>query len=338
VTTYDSDKPAYAKYYHQQLSELLGNYGPVYEMWFDGNHADVADWPNIISLVRKLQPDAVIKQGPRLEPILEDVRWVGNEQACAPLANWSVYPVPNPQLSTKASQTPQWFPVECDTMMVGHWFWDGTPPKDLATLLNYYYTSVGRNSILLLNVAPDKRGLFSDDSVKRLHEFHDALQKIFGTDFAAGKTAVASNIRGNDPAFNGDKALDSDKTTYWATDDGVTNATLEVDLSGEQEFNVIRLEEMITLGQRVAEYKIEAWDAASKAWQELNHGFTIGYRKLDRFPKVKSSKVRLTILQSRTCPAIKSFGVHLDTISPEEFFQPDKANMEVKPKTPAPKK
>lgn len=335
VTNYDSDKPAYAKYYQRQLTELLGNYGPVYEMWFDGNKANIADWPNIISLVRKLQPDAVIKQGPRLDPIREDVRWVGNEQACALLNNWSVYPSPQP--STNASQPSQWFPVECDTMMIGHWFWDGTQPQSLATLLNYYYTSVGRNSILLLNVAPDKRGLFSDESVQRLHEFHDALQKIFGTDFAAGKTAVASNVRGNDAAFAADKAFDADKNSYWATDDGVTNATLEVDLGGEQEFNLVRLEEMITLGQRVAEYKIEAWDEGSKDWKELNHGFTIGYRKLDRFPKVKSSKVRLTILQSRACPTLKSFGVHLDAISPAEYFQPDKANMEIKPKAP-PKK
>lgn len=324
VTNYDSDKPAYSKYYRQQLSELLSNYGPVYEMWFDGNRASVADWPDIISLVRKLQPGAVIKQGPRLNPVAEDIRWVGNEQACASLANWSVYPAPN-------SRPSQWFPVEGDPMMVGHWFWDGTQPRDLATLLNYYYTSVGRNSMLLLNVAPDKRGLFSDDTVKRLHEFHDALQKIFGTDFAAGKTAVASNVRGDDSAFAADKALDGDKSTYWATDDGVTNATLEVDLGGEQEFNVVRMEEMIALGQRVAEYKIEAWDEVAKDWKQLNHGFTIGYRKLDRFPKVKSSKVRLTILQARACPTIKSFGVHLDAFSPTDSFELEKANLEIKP-------
>jgi alpha-L-fucosidase len=336
-SAYDTDKPAYAKYYRQQLSELLGNYGPIYEMWFDGNKAKVADWPNLINLVRQLQPNAVIKQGARVERILEDVRWVGNELACAPLANWSVYPPP--QASTDDSQTSsRWFPVECDTMMIGHWFWDGTPPKDLPTLLNYYYTSVGRNSILLLGVAPDKRGLFSEASVARLQAFHEALQKIFGTDFAAGKTAIASNVRGNDPAFGADKALDGDKNTYWAADDGVTNATLEVDLGGPQEFNVVRLEEMISLGQRIAEYKIECWDDASKTWRELNRGFTIGYRKLDRFPTVKSSKVRLTILRARACPAIKSFGVHLDAISPAEYFQPDKANMEVIPKTAAPKK
>jgi alpha-L-fucosidase len=337
VTNYDSDRPAYAKYYHQQLSELLGNYGPVYEMWFDGNKANVVDWLNIIALVRKLQPNGVIKQGPRLEPILEDIRWVGNELACAKLDNWSVYPAQESQLSTHDSQLSRWFPVECDTMMIGHWFWDGTPPKDLATLLNYYYTSVGRNSLLLLNVAPDKRGLFSDDSVKRLHEFHDALQKIFGTDLALGRKATASNVRGNDPTFSADKAVDINNNTYWATDEGVTNATLEVDLGGEKEFNVVRLEEMISLGQRVAEYKIEAWDDAAKNWKELNHSFTIGYRKLDRFPNVKSSKVRFSILQSRACVAIKSFGVHLDTISPPEYFEPDKANFEVKAGTRAPK-
>jgi alpha-L-fucosidase len=335
-TNYDSDKPAYARFYHAQLNELLSNYGPIYEMWFDGNRANVADWPNIISLVRKLQPNAIIKQGPRLEPILEDVRWVGNELACAPLANWSVYPAPSdPQASTNTHQSAQWFPVECDTMMIGHWFWNGLPPKDLATLLNFYYTSVGRNSILLLNVAPDKRGLFSDESVARLHEFHAALQKIFGTDFAAGKKATASNVRGNDPTFGPAMALDGDKQTYWATDDGVvTNATLTVDLGGEKEFNVVRLEEMISLGQRVAEYKLEAWDEGK--WKELNHGSTIGYRKLDRFPKTKASRVRLTILQSRACPAIKSLGVHLDTVSPPDSFEPRNANLEIRPGTHAP--
>jgi alpha-L-fucosidase len=333
-TNYDTDKPAYAKMYRQQLSELLSNYGPVYEMWFDGNKANVADWPNIIALVRKLQPHAVIKQGPKVEPISEDVRWVGNEQACAPLTCWSVYPPPESSPGDKGKRAEgsslQWFPVECDTMMIGHWFWDGTPPKDLNQLLQFYYTSVGRNSILLLNVAPDRRGLFSDDSVARLREFHGALAKIFGTDLAAGKKATATNVRGHDFAFGPDKALDDKKGTYWAADDEVTTAALEVDLGGQAEFNVIRLEEMISLGQRVQEYKIEAWNNADTGWKPLAQGTTIGYCKLDRFPKVTASKLRLTILKSRECPAIKSFGVHLDTISPAESFEPANALAEYK--------
>ncbi len=326
-TNYDTDRPAYAKLYRAQLTELLSNYGPVYEMWFDGNKANVATWPEVIQTVRALQPNAVIKQGPRVEPITEDLRWVGNEQACAPLASWSVYPPPGGSADVKRI----WFPVECDTMMIGHWFWDDTPPRDLNTLLNFYYTSVGRNSILLLNIAPDRRGRFSDDTVKRLREFHAALGQIFGTDFAARKKATASNVRGSDAAFGPEKALDGDKNTYWATDDGVTSASLEVDLGGETEFNVIRTEEFIALGQRVQEYKVETWSASS-GWKLRVQGATIGYRKLDRFPKVTASKVRLTITKALACPTIRGFGVHVDNVSPVESFEPANALAEIKPK------
>ena len=324
VTNYDSDKPAYAKYYHQQLTELLSNYGPVFEMWFDGNKANVADWGNIINVVRTLQPGATIKQGPVVKPVREDVQWVGNELACAPLENWSVFPAPGSMGAERAI----WFPRECDTMMNGHWFWDTNAPHDLATLLNFYYTSVGRNSMLILNVAPNPDGLFSDDCIRGLHAFHAALQQIFGTDLAAGKKATASNVRGNDPAFGADKALDGDANTYWATDDGVTNASLEVDLGGAKEFNVIRLEEMISLGQRVAQYQVEALIGGD--WKQICSGTTIGYRKLDRFPKVTATRVRLTILAARACPTLKSFGVHLDTVSPAESFAPENALKEIK--------
>lgn len=319
---YDTDKDAYAKLYRTQLTELLSNYGPIYEMWFDGNKANVADWPNVISVVRTLQPNAVIKQGPRVTPITEDMRWVGNEEAWAPATNWSVYPAPGTSDATGAK--PIWFPVECDTMMVGHWFWDDKPPRDIATLLNWYYTSVGRNSILMLNVAPNREGKFSDESIARLHEFRAALDSIFGRDFAAGKAATASNVRGGDATFGAAAAVDGDKATYWATDDGVTTASLEIDLGAEVEFNVIRLEEMISLGQRVQRYRVEASDGST--WRTISEGTTIGYRKLDRVPKTKATKVRVTILEARACPTIRGFGLHLDTVSPAKDFEPAHAN------------
>jgi alpha-L-fucosidase len=338
VTNYDSDKPAYSKYYHQQLQELLSNYGPVFEMWFDGNKANVADWGNIIDIVRKLQPGATIKQGPVVMPVREDVRWVGNELACAPLENWSVYPPPDTNESNPNLDMPMvkriWFPLECDTMMNGHWFWDTNAPRSLQTLLNFYYYSVGRNSMLILNVAPDPDGKFSDECVQGLHEFHEALQKIFGTDFARGQKATASNVRGHDQQFGADKAVDGEANSYWATDDGVTSASLEVDLGGDKTFNVIRTEEMISLGERIERYKVEAF--ARNEWKEICSGTTIGYRKLDRFPAVTASKVRLTILASRACPAIKSFGVHYDSVSAPENFEPDIALKEIKRGTRAP--
>ena len=107
--------------------------------------------------------------------------------------------------------------------------------------------------------------------------------EIFGTNFAAGKKATASNIRGKDSKFGADKALDADAKTYWATDDGVTNASLEVDLGGEKEFNVIRTEEMISLGQRVEKYKVEALvvESGSKFLpaQRLVTASSIAFRK-----------------------------------------------------------
>jgi alpha-L-fucosidase len=268
-----------------------------------------------------------------VKPIAEDLRWVGNEQAKALLTNWCVYPPPGEEPGQATGGRAIWFPAECDTMMNGHWFWDENPPKDLPTLLNFYYTSVGRGSILMLNVAPDKRGKFSDECVQRLHEFHDALQKIFGTDLAAGKKVTASNVRGNDAAaFGATNVIDPKRDKYWSTDDNVTTASLEIDLGGDATFNVFRSEEVIALGQRVQAYTVEA--LVGGEWKTVATGTTVGHRKLDRFPKVTASKVRFTITKSRACPVIRSVGVHLDTVSPASAFEPANALSEPKTRQP----
>jgi alpha-L-fucosidase len=318
--SFTADPPTYSKLYQQQLTELMTNYGDVFEMWFDGHNAtSVADWASIVAVPRTLQPHAILKQGPPAMPVREDIRWVGNELAHAPLTVWSAYPGPNMPGAI-------WFPVESDISMIGNWFWNpaNTVPMALADLLDIYYFTVGRNSLFLLNVAPDRRGLFSDASVARLNEFHTALQSIFGTDLAAGKSVTASTFRNNDPAYGGDKVVDGDPNTYWATNDGVTTGTLEVDLGGPTMFNVVRLEEVIALGQRVESYQLDALiGSGAGTWQPLipaGKGTTIGYRKLDRFPTVTASKVRLTIQSAYAPPTIRSFGVHLDTVSPAANF------------------
>jgi hypothetical protein len=87
----------------------------------------------------------------------------------------------------------------------------------------------------------------------------------------------------------------------------------------------------------VSSYKVEVFSDGE--WKQVHQGKTIGYRKLDRFPKIKASKVRVTIESARACPVIRSIGVHLDSVSPAEFFQADKANMEIvrrpRPASPA---
>ena len=125
--------------------------------------------------------------------------------------------------------------------------------------------------------------------------------------------------------------MDGKKDTYWATDDSVTNASIEVDLGGEVEFNVARSEEMIALGQRVAQYKVESWSDFGKGLEDLwLRAQPSVIANLTAFPTVKASKVRLTIEKALACPTIKSFGIHLDTVSPPESFEPANANREYK--------
>jgi alpha-L-fucosidase len=84
--------PEYNQVFARMLEEVLGRYGEVFEVWFDGANGEgpngkrqVYDWPLFISTVRRLQPEAVIYSdaGP-------DVRWVGNERGEAPLTVWSI--------------------------------------------------------------------------------------------------------------------------------------------------------------------------------------------------------------------------------------------------------
>jgi len=302
------DNKAYDEHFRKQLAELLTNYGPISEVWFDGagGKGHVYDFPSYYSVVRRLQPDALIAIcGP-------DIRWVGNEDGVARETEWSVQPA-NPSFHSDAKGRKVWYPAECDTSIRPGWFWhskeDGKV-KPLSRLLDIYYKSVGRNSVLLLNVPPNDKGLISEPDLERLREFRKALDETFSVDFALGKPSKASNVRGNDPHFGADKATDLDPGTYWTTDDGVTAASIEVNLRAPARFNVVRLEETIALGQRVEVYRVEGWQEGG--WRVLSRGTTIGHKKLDLVDPVTTDRVRLVIEKARACPTIRSFGLHYD--------------------------
>ncbi len=293
-----ADNAAYDAHFRNQLTELLTRYGPVSELWFDGagGEGHVYDWQSYYALIRRLQPKALIAIcGP-------DIRWVGNEDGFAREDESSV------QLRDGQEV---WYPAECDVSIRPGWFWhqdQDDQVKSLEHLLDIYYRSVGRNSGLLLNVPPNDQGLFCELDIQRLKEWRAALDQTFATDFAAGKSAVASNIRGGDDAFGPARALDGELDTYWATDDEVRAASLEVELGAPATSNVSRVQEYIPLGERVRGYTIEAWQDG--AWKEVVTGTTVGHKKLERFPDVTAQKVRLTITASRACPLIAGFGLH----------------------------
>jgi len=319
------DSPKYNDHYVNQLTELLTNYGPISEVWFDGacgegpnGKKQVYDFPRFFATVRKLQPDALMfsDAGP-------DIRWIGNEAGTAGDPNWStvddkVWVAPGK--SADGVRDPiqflqhgnqggvVWRPGECDVSIRPGWFWhrkEDEKVRSVDNLMDLYFKSVGRNSLLLLNVPPNSDGLLSEGDVKRLAEFKAKRDEVFKTNLAKATRIVVSNTRAKFTALN---ALDDNPDTYWATDDGVTRASLEIDLGRPTRFSIAAIQENIALGQRIAGYRIEC--LYGNTWQTISCGTTIGYKKLDRFPTVEAQRVRLVIEQSLAAPTIASFALY----------------------------
>jgi hypothetical protein len=204
-----------------------------------------------------------------------------------------------------------WRPGESDVSIRPGWFWHASQDSKVRSaenLVDLYFKSVGRNSLLLLNVPPNSKGLLSDVDVERLREFRAALDAVFKTNLAAGAKAKASNVRDGDLTYGPGQALDADPDTYWATDDGQAAGWLEVDLGGPVEFNVVMIQEAIALGQRVEAWQLEVWREG--AWQVVARGTTIGHKRLERFEPVTAQRARLMIGRAKSCPLVSSLGLY----------------------------
>ena len=137
---------------------------------------------------------------------------------------------------------------------------------------------------------------------------HAEQYRAFRTNLAKGK-ATASSVRGRDPRFAADRMLDGDPKTYWAAEDAVTTASLDLDLGRETEFDTLLVQEQIALGQRVKQFSVEIWDGA--AWRSIARQTTIGYKRILRFPAVRTNKLRLRIDAAKACPTISNLELYL---------------------------
>ncbi|HEY5326523.1 MAG TPA: alpha-L-fucosidase, partial [Mucilaginibacter sp.] len=315
----DYGKPEYITYFRNQLTELLTNYGPIFEVWFDGanggsgyygganetrkiDRTTYYDWKNTYALIHKLQPDCVIWNdgGDR-----GDLRWVGTEAGFVGETNWSLLnstgEVTWNMLHYGLENGNAWVAAEVNTSIRPEWFYhpgEDSKVKTLPQLMDTYYHSVGRNATLLLNfpIMPD--GLINKRDEKVALEFGKAVKEAFAVNLAKMKKATASNIRGNSKEFGADKAVDNNKDTYWATDDNVKTASLTIDLGKPTTFNRFLVQEYIRLGQRVKAFTVEA--LVDGNWKEIANATTIGYKRILTFPSVRATKVRLNITGSKS--------------------------------------
>ncbi|WP_276484282.1 alpha-L-fucosidase [Paraflavitalea pollutisoli] len=328
----DYGQPSYVEYYRNQLKELFTGYGPVFEMWFDGanggdgyyggarekrriNGATYYDWPGTLDMVRKMEPNVIFfsDAGP-------GVRWVGNERGVAGETNWNTISTdtlhagkPNIEalLNTGSPDGKQWVPAEVDVSIRPGWFYHAAEDSKVKTpqqLFDIYLTSVGRGSTLLLNIPPDRRGLFHEIDVQSLKDFSALLKKTFANNLAAKATVTADSYRGKQAAFAPRQLTDGNKETYWATDDDQTTGQFEVSLKGSPTVQYIVLQEYIKLGQRVQHFTVEA--LVNGSWNKITEGTTIGYKRILKVTPINASKIRVNITSAKACPVISNFEVY----------------------------
>lgn len=322
----------YIDYYRNQLTEIFTNYGPVFEMWFDGaNGGDgyyggarekrsihgstYYDWPQTLSLVRDMNADIIFfsDAGP-------GVRWVGNERGIAGETNWNAI-TPDTLYAGKAGiesllqtghpEGTHWIPAEVDVSIRPGWFYHASQDslvKSPEKLFDIYLTSVGRGSTLLLNVPPDRRGLIHENDVASLKGFRKMLKEAFDVDHAEQAEITASNIRGESKTFAPSNLIDDDKDNYWATDDGITSAWLELTFTKDTEVKYIMLQEHIQLGQRVSKFIVEVQDGSS--WKKVGEGTTIGYKRIVKIDPATTAKLRISIVSAKACPVLSNIEVY----------------------------
>ena len=296
----------YNKFFIEQLTELLTNYGEVHEVWFDGANGEGPngkkqeyDWTSILKTIHKLQPNAVTAI------MGDDVRWVGNERGLGRTTEWSAT-VLSPFSYKDKSQNERlnindmskdlgsralvekaykmfWFPSEVDVSIRPGWFYHAEQDsrvRSVANLVNIYFESVGYNSVLLLNIPPDRRGLLHETDVQRIKELGDYIKTTFAENRVKNGELAWSANNGQSKIFN--------------VKPGMVNTFL--------------IQEDIAKGQRVEEFEVDIF--SNGAWYHVAKGTTIGYKRLIRFSDTDARRVRVTIKSTRDKANISNVGLY----------------------------
>jgi alpha-L-fucosidase len=336
-------RAGYVEYYKNQIRELLTNYGPIFEMWFDGanggdgyyggeggkrnvDYNTYYDWKGIRAIIRELQPDCAVWCGQYRDDdkiVYADCRWGGSEGGDVGDPCWNtmdskklITGIPDCQQGHRNGDA--WCGAEGDVSIRPGWFYHAnqdTQVKSPEHLMGIYMSCVGRGTNLILNMPPDKRGQLHENDVASLKLFGAHLEKTFSNNVAKDAKFQASNIRGGDGVTYGPQKLtDADPWSAWITEEDVKTAEVVLELGKEQTFNLIRLREDIRLGQRVDEVAVDVWTHG--AWKEVAKAQSIGAMRLWKIEETKTDKVRLRVTKAAACPAISDFGLFFEPPAP----------------------
>lgn len=287
----DYGTPQYNDVYVKMLKEVLTQYGPVWELWWDGANGEgpngkkqVYDWPRFKTTVQRLSPHTVVFSdiGPHL-------RWVGNEQGFVGKTNWNLLDTtgftpgqgaPHPDTLQHGNMNGQaWISAECDVSIRPGWFYhanEDSKVKSPEALFDLYLKSVGRGGNFLLNVPPDHRGLFAAPDSASLAGFGQLMRENFKHNLSA-------------------------KTQKLPT------GTYRVDFQKPEQINCIVLAEYLKHGQRVISGEVEIWNG-NKRVQSLPFT-TIGHKRILTFSSITADHLIVRIDQSKKQPRLKPVSV-----------------------------
>jgi alpha-L-fucosidase len=317
-------RPAYVEYFHSQLEELTTQYGPLFEVWFDGANggdgyyggareqrridaATYYQWDKVREIVRRNQPGAVT-----FADAYMDVRWVGNEAGIAGDPCWPTVD-DTPYTTEKGNRGvrggPIWNPAETNTSIRPGWFWhedENERVRSPANLMNLYMTSVARGTTLLLNLPPDRRGRIHEADAASIARFRELLDEAYANDLAEGARVRASSTFSRE--FSPSNV--ARPGGYWAArESDREGAWLALQLPEPRNFNFVRLREEISLGVRIDEYVVEIEDAG--AWREIARCVSMGLQRIIRLEApVTATHVRVRIVSAASSPAISEFSLY----------------------------
>ncbi|MBQ6694379.1 MAG: alpha-L-fucosidase [Bacteroidaceae bacterium] len=335
---YGTDK--YVKDVFLRQCAEIAQYGTdQFEMWFDGanggngyyggrnttvnvDRATYYDVPNLRDSIHKVCPDCV------MWGVGGEARWIGNEAGWAGQTNWSpenrdYAPEGNGMYGSENGWF--WLPGESDAKAtnMGWFYHDGESPLTSERLFQMYLETVGRNSTLILNIPPNKAGILPEKSVNSLVGMGNLIKARLTDDFAKSAKITVSQERtsGANRNYTAANMTDGNKDTYWATNDGVTEATITLMWDDVKTVRYVELMEYIAKGQRVKKFQIETTqDGESWTRRATNvETTTVGYKRIiplngntaNSYGNGYNVKgVRITIQDSKACPLISRVSVY----------------------------
>jgi alpha-L-fucosidase len=326
ISPWDRNHPDYGteKYndvFVNMMKELFTNYGPIWELWWDGANGEgpngkkqVYDWKRFKETVRKLSPSTVI-----FSDVGPDIRWCGNENGIAGTTNWNTLNTDGfePGLSAPPQDTlnkgnadgKYWIPAECDVSIRPGWFYHRTEDDKVKTaeqLFQLYLKSVGRGANLLLNVPPDGNGLITSFDSSALVSFKRIREENFRNNIFkhAATYHLFGGILKKAPAVSDADNRTGEKIT------AVQRESVGVEIKENKKVNCIVLYEALRNGQHCAAYKLLLFNKKDELVKEI-HGTTIGRKHIISFPAIDISTVELTIEGQHNITVINSIEAYL---------------------------